>query len=150
MWFGKRVSPNNEFALEKTRGGPVRHCAGACYDRVPNIAHDRSEHSARTTNGHMPQTVPDYHSLRPWCEGGGSFCGAMRLVGKLPRLDAAVDVAPLQLTAGIRGLPLKVLDVRHIERRGNTLPTDALALIDRFRTLASSLAGPEPNPRSLA
>ena len=68
----------------------------------------------------------------------------------LPRFDAAIDVAPFELTARERGLPLKVLDRQrpkaatyyggrlvlsrpdqHVAWRGDGVPAGSLALIDR-------------------
>jgi hypothetical protein len=69
----------------------------------------------------------------------------------LLRFDPAVDVAPLAQAAGIRKVPLKVLDVeapaevaqagalvlsrpdQHVAWRGHRAPADPLALIDRIR-----------------
>jgi hypothetical protein len=70
----------------------------------------------------------------------------------LLRFDSAVDVAALEAAARNRGVPLKVLDVerptaaifyggglvlsrpdQHVAWRGDRLPADSLALIDRVR-----------------
>ncbi len=69
----------------------------------------------------------------------------------LLRFDRAVDVAALERAARGRGVPLKVLDVerppdavfdgalvlsrpdQHVAWRGDRLPADPLALIDRVR-----------------
>jgi hypothetical protein len=70
-----------------------------------------------------------------------------------------VDVAALELAARNRGVPLKVLDVerqnaavcyggglvlsrpdQHVAWRGDSLPADPLALIDRVRGAATSIA----------
>ena len=69
----------------------------------------------------------------------------------LLRFDSAVDVAALEVAAHSRRLPLRVLDVegpgtdgfngalvlsrpdQHVAWRGNSLPADPLALIDRVR-----------------
>jgi hypothetical protein len=70
----------------------------------------------------------------------------------LLRFDPSVDTAPLQVTAERRAVPLTVLDIdattarglyghrlvlsrpdQHIAWRGDALPSDPLALIDRVR-----------------
>jgi hypothetical protein len=70
----------------------------------------------------------------------------------LLRFDRAVDVVPLEAAARIRGVPLKVLDIKratpanlyetalllsrpdqHVAWRGDRLPPDSLALVDRVR-----------------
>jgi len=74
------------------------------------------------------------------------------------RLDPALEIAPLEAAARNRGVPLKLLDVerptaifyggglvlsrpdQHVAWRGNTLPADPLALIDRVRGAAGQVA----------
>jgi hypothetical protein len=69
----------------------------------------------------------------------------------LLRLDSSRDTAPLRAAAARRGVPLKVLDVdataarglyhglvlsrpdQHVAWRGDAVPSDCLALIDRVR-----------------
>ena len=70
-----------------------------------------------------------------------------------------MDVAALELAARHRGVPLKVLDIKrsntaifygsglvlsrpdqHVAWRGDGLPADPLALIDRVRGAAASIA----------
>ena len=70
----------------------------------------------------------------------------------LLRFDPSADTAPLQVAAQQRGVPLAVLDVgaaaagspyghklvlsrpdQHVAWRGDAVPSDALALIDRVR-----------------
>ena len=72
------------------------------------------------------------------------------------RFDSAVNIAPLEAAAGLRGVPLNVLDLQrqtaatfyggglvlsrpdqHVAWRGNTLPVNPLALINRIRGAAS-------------
>ena len=79
-------------------------------------------------------------------------------------VDREVDVAPFKLAARARGVPLKVLGLKpsasaafcgglvlsrpdqHVAWRGEKLPDDALALIDRVRGVATrpSVAGIGP------
>jgi hypothetical protein len=70
----------------------------------------------------------------------------------LLRFDSAAETAPLEAAARERGVPLRILDIQkpglattggaglvlsrpdqHGGWRGNTLPADPLALIDRVR-----------------
>jgi hypothetical protein len=85
--------------------------------------------------------------------------GAVRHVSCL-RFDPAVNLAPLEAAAGLRGVPLKVLELQrqtaatfyggglvlsrpdqHVAWRGNTLPANSLALIDRIQGAASHGSG---------
>jgi hypothetical protein len=91
-----------------------------------------------------------------WCKDGRSLYDAMGPEFTLLRLDCAVDVAPLQAAARNRGVPLKVLDIerptgatfygnglvlsrpdQHVAWRGDVLPADTPALIDRVRGAAN-------------
>jgi 2-polyprenyl-6-methoxyphenol hydroxylase-like FAD-dependent oxidoreductase len=128
---------------------------GTYYDRSPIIAYDGSEHPAYTMDGYTPSTVPGCRTPHLWCEGGGSLYDAMGPEFTLLRFDSAVDVAALEAAARTRGVPLKVLDVekpatatfyggglvlsrpdQHVAWRGDGLPADPLALIDRVRGAA--------------
>jgi 2-polyprenyl-6-methoxyphenol hydroxylase-like FAD-dependent oxidoreductase len=129
---------------------------GTYYDRSPIIAYDGSEHPAYTMNSYTPSTVPGCRTPHLWREDGSSLYDAMGPDFTLLRLDSAVDVAPLEAAARNRGVPLKVLDIerptsaidyggglvlsrpdQHVAWRGNALPADPLALIDRVRGAAS-------------
>jgi hypothetical protein len=86
-----------------------------------------------------------------WCAGGRSLYDLLGRDFTLIRFDPAVDVAPLQAAARSRGVPLTVLDLerpeascfhhalvlsrpdQHVAWRGEHLPADPLALIDRVR-----------------
>jgi hypothetical protein len=75
----------------------------------------------------------------------------------LLRFGSAVDVAALQAAAHSRGVPLRILDVerpatgifsdalvlsrpdQHVAWRGNTLPDDPRALIDRIRGASNGI-----------
>jgi 2-polyprenyl-6-methoxyphenol hydroxylase-like FAD-dependent oxidoreductase len=128
---------------------------GTYYDRSPIIAYDGSEHPAYTMSDYTPSTVPGCRTPHLWCKDGGSLYDAMGPEFTLIRLDPAVDVAALQAAARSRGLPLEVLDIdrpigatcygsglvlsrpdQHVAWRGDVLPADPLALIDRVRGAA--------------
>jgi len=86
-----------------------------------------------------------------WCADGGSLYDTMGAEFTLLRFDSTAEVAALELAARSRGVPLKVLDLerppgacfqdalllsrpdQHVAWRGDRLPADPLALIDRVR-----------------
>ena len=129
---------------------------GSYYDRSPIIAYDGAEHPAYTMNGYTPSTVPGCRTPHLWCADGRSLYDAMGPEFTLLRLDPAIDVAPVELAARNRGVPLKVLDIprptaatcygsglvlsrpdQHVAWRGDGPPADSLTLIDRIRGAAS-------------
>ena len=136
---------------------------GTYYDRSPIIAYDGAEHPAYTMIAYTPSTVPGCRTPHLWCDDGNSLYDAMGPEFTLLRFASAVDVAALELAARNRGVPLKVLDVerqntaifygglvlprpdQHVAWRGDSLPADPLALIDRVRG-ASKLDSREPRP----
>jgi 2-polyprenyl-6-methoxyphenol hydroxylase-like FAD-dependent oxidoreductase len=132
---------------------------GTYYDRSPIIAYDGSQHPAYTMNDYTPSTVPGCRTPHLWCADGNSLYDAMGPEFTLLRFDSAIDVAALELAARNRGVPLKLLDVarpataildggplvlsrpdQHVAWRGNTLPADPLALIDRVRGAANEMS----------
>jgi 2-polyprenyl-6-methoxyphenol hydroxylase-like FAD-dependent oxidoreductase len=124
---------------------------GTYYDRSPIIAYDGAEHPAYTMDSYTPSTVPGCRTPHLWCADGHSLYDAMGPEFTLLRFDSGVDVAAFEAAAHSRGLPLRVLDVegpatdafdgvlvlsrpdQHVAWRGNSLPADPLALIDRVR-----------------
>jgi 2-polyprenyl-6-methoxyphenol hydroxylase-like FAD-dependent oxidoreductase len=129
---------------------------GTYYDRSPIIAYDGAEHPAYTMNSYTPSSVPGCRTPHLWREDGSSLYDAMGPEFTLLRFDPAVDAAELEAAARKRGVPLKVLDVerpksatfydgglvlsrpdQHVAWRGDRLPADPLALIDRVRGAAN-------------
>jgi 2-polyprenyl-6-methoxyphenol hydroxylase-like FAD-dependent oxidoreductase len=125
---------------------------GTYYDRSPIIAYDGAEHPAYTMDRYTPSTVPGCRTPHVRCDDGRSLYDAMGPEFTLLRLDSSSDTAPLRAAAERRGVPLKVLDVdaatarglyghglvlsrpdQHVAWRGDVLPFDCLALIDRVR-----------------
>src|SRR5947209_12345687 len=125
---------------------------GSYYDRSPIIAYDGAEHPAYTMDHYTPSTVPGCRTPHLWCDDGESLYDAMGPGFTLLRFHQSTDTAPLQAAAQRRGVPLTVLDVKataarglyghrlvlsrpdqHVAWRGNALPSDPLALIDRVR-----------------
>ena len=136
---------------------------GTYYDRSPIIAYDGTEPPAYTMSSYTPSTVPGCRTPHLWCKDGSSLYDAMGPEFTLLRFDSAVDVAPLELAARDRGVPLKLLDVepaaatldgllvlsrpdQHIAWRGDRSPADPLALIDRVRGAANQT----PRPSGIA
>jgi hypothetical protein len=125
---------------------------GTYYDRSPIIAYDGAEQPSYTMNSYTPSTVPGCRTPHLRFQNGHSLYDAMGPEFTLLRFDPAVDVTALELAARKRGVPLRVLDVerpttamfygeglvlsrpdQHVAWRGNTIPADPLALIDRVR-----------------
>jgi 2-polyprenyl-6-methoxyphenol hydroxylase-like FAD-dependent oxidoreductase len=125
---------------------------GTYYDRSPIIAYDGAEHPAYTMDSYTPSTVPGCRTPHLWRDDGGSLFDAMGPEFTLLRFDPSVETAPLQAAAERTGVPLAVLNVdaaaarglyghrlvlsrpdQHVAWRGDALPSDPLALIDRVR-----------------
>jgi 2-polyprenyl-6-methoxyphenol hydroxylase-like FAD-dependent oxidoreductase len=132
---------------------------GSYYDRSPIIAYDGAQHPAYTMDSFTPSTVPGCRTPHMWCADGRSLYDAMGPEFTLLRFDSAAETAPLEAAARARGAPLRVLDIRkpglattdggglvlsrpdqHVGWRGNRLPADPLALIDRVRGAAIQAA----------
>jgi hypothetical protein len=127
---------------------------GAYYDTSPIIAYDGGSAPSYTMSSYTPSTVPGCRTPHFWRDGG-SLYDAMGPEFTLLRFDADADVTALEATARDRGLPLKVLDVeqpdsvtfydgrlllsrpdQHVAWRGDRVPEDPTALIDRVRGAA--------------
>ena len=124
---------------------------GTFYDCSPIIAYDGGKPPAYTMSAYTPSTVPGCRMPHCWCAGGRSLYDVMGRDFTLIRFDPAVDVAALEAAARKRGVPLTVLDLQrpeascfhhalvlarpdqHVAWRGDHLPTDPRALIDRIR-----------------
>ena len=128
---------------------------GAYYDTSPIIAYDGASAPSYTMSSYTPSTVPGCRTPHFWRDGG-SLYDAMGPEFTLLRFDADADVTALEATARDRGLPLKVLDVeqpdsvtfydgrlllsrpdQHVAWRGDRVPEDPTALIDRVRGAAT-------------
>jgi 2-polyprenyl-6-methoxyphenol hydroxylase-like FAD-dependent oxidoreductase len=128
---------------------------GSYYDRSPIIIYDDAKHPTYTMDSYTPSTVPGCRTPHLWFEDGTSLYDAMGPEFTLLRFDPAIDVAPLREAARSRRVPLNLLDVhrpaaancydsglvlsrpdQHVAWRGDRLPPDALALIDRVRGVA--------------
>ncbi len=123
---------------------------GYFYPASPLIAYDGEEAPAYTMYDYTPSTVPGCRTPHFWLDGGKSLYDALGPDYTLLRFDAGADVAPLMAAAAKLGVPLALLDIdvprpepyrntllisrpdRHVAWRGDLVPTDAAALIDRI------------------
>ncbi len=129
---------------------------GSYYDSSPIIAYDGASHPPYTMSQYTPSTVPGCRTPHLVCEDGSSLYDAMGPEFTLLRLSPAMEVAPLEAAARKRRVPLKLLDLKppataifygsglilsrpdqHVAWRGDRLPADSLALIDRVRGAAN-------------
>lgn len=125
---------------------------GYFYDASPLIAPDGESPPGYTMDTFTPSTVPGCRTPHVWLDDGRSLYDAMGDGFALLRLDPQADAGPLLDAAKQRGLPLRVVDLasaeaaglyrhrwvlsrpdQHVAWRGDELPADPLALIDRVR-----------------
>jgi 2-polyprenyl-6-methoxyphenol hydroxylase-like FAD-dependent oxidoreductase len=125
---------------------------GYYYDASPLIAYDGEAAPSYTMDQFTSSTVPGCRTPHIWLDDGRSLYDAMGPEYTLLRLYPSADPRPLQEAAARRGLPLAVIDVRsseatglyhhafvlsrpdqHVAWRGDRIPDDALALVDRIR-----------------
>lgn len=125
---------------------------GAYYDGSPLISYDGAAHPLYSMSGFTPSTVPGCRTPHVWLSDGRSLYDAMGPEYTLLRLDPTVDVGAVVDAARIRGVPLQVLDIssedagtaytsklvlsrpdQHVAWRGDVVPPDPAALIDRVR-----------------
>jgi 2-polyprenyl-6-methoxyphenol hydroxylase-like FAD-dependent oxidoreductase len=125
---------------------------GYYYDDSPIIAYDGEPHPPYSMGEFTPSTVPGCRTPHLWLADGRSLYDALGPEYTLLRFDPSVTVDPLLDAAQKRGVPLALLDVepsepapvyttalvlsrpdQHVAWRGDALPDDSLALIDRIR-----------------
>ena len=125
---------------------------GYYYDDSPLIAYDGEPHPPYSMGDFTPSTVPGCRTPHLWLADGRSLYDALGPEYTLLRFDPTVTVEPLLDAAISRGVPLEILDVvpsepatvyttalvlsrpdQHVAWRGNAVPGDPLALIDRIR-----------------
>jgi 2-polyprenyl-6-methoxyphenol hydroxylase-like FAD-dependent oxidoreductase len=128
---------------------------GYYYDRSPLIAYDGASHPPYTMGDFTPSTVPGCRTPHLWLKDGRSLYDTLGPDYTLLRFDPGVDVNSLLNAAADRGVPLQLLDVvsdgaaavyetrlvlsrpdQHVGWRGDILPPDPLALVDRIRGAA--------------
>jgi 2-polyprenyl-6-methoxyphenol hydroxylase-like FAD-dependent oxidoreductase len=125
---------------------------GTYYDRSPIVAYDGAEWPPYTMATYQSSTVPGCRTPHLWLSKERSLYDALGPEFTLLRSDGAIDPGPLVAAAELRGVPLAVLDIdaadaahrydhklvlsrpdQHVAWRGNAIPDDPLALIDRVR-----------------
>ena len=136
---------------------------GYFYDRSPLIAYDGEAAPAYSMGGFTASTVPGCRAPHFRFADGRSLHDACGPDYTLLRFDPAIDATPLLAAANARRVPLTLLDVppgvapaeyrhalvlvradQHVGWRGDTVPDDPTAWIERLR-------GAVPMPaRSLA
>jgi hypothetical protein len=126
---------------------------GVCYDGSPVVAGDGSAPPAMEPTRYVPSAVPGARAPHVWLGPDMALFDAFGAEFTLLRLNGhAADTGLLERAAAARGVPLRVLDVpgeparalyardlalvrpdHYIAWRGNALPDDCLALVDRVR-----------------
>lgn len=125
---------------------------GYYYEASPIIVADDEAPPPYTMGDFTPSTVPGCRAPHVRLHDGRSLYDAFGPGYTLLRTDATVDAAPLLQAAQRRGLPLAVIDLagvslpaayrhklvicrhdQHVAWRGDELPDDPAALVERLR-----------------
>lgn len=125
---------------------------GYFYHASPLIAYDSEPAPSYSIDRFTSSTVPGCRTPHFWLGDGRSLYDALGPEYTLLRLDRAADPRPLVDAAERRGVPLTVLDAsssdlpsayrhafvlsrpdQHVAWRGDRIPDDPLALVDRIR-----------------
>jgi 2-polyprenyl-6-methoxyphenol hydroxylase-like FAD-dependent oxidoreductase len=125
---------------------------GYYYEGSPIIAYDGETPPSYTLYDFRQSTVPGCRTPHLWLRDGRSLYDRLGPDFTLLRIDPRVDVSRLMEAAGRRGVPLAVVDVhadeapelypcklllsrpdQHVAWRGDRVPDDVMALIDRVR-----------------
>ena len=133
---------------------------GSYYEHSPIIAYDGAKHPSYTIGTYTPSTVPGCRTPHLTFADGRSLYDVLGADFTLLRLDPTIDVAPLLSAARRRRVPVSLVDLppsatmgaynhklvlsrpdQHVAWRGDTLPGDPLALIDRVRGAAGPATG---------
>ena len=148
--FGREIYELNvqQFAAEGLNYGYV-------YDASPIIAYDDETAPGYTMGAFTPSTVPGCRTPHLWLEPGVSLYDRLGHGYTLLRLDPSADVTPLLGAAADAGMPIEVVDVppekappqyrhplvvcradQHVAWRGDRVPDDPAALVERLRGAA--------------
>lgn len=125
---------------------------GSYYDRSPIIQYDGEPAPSYTMDQFTPSTVPGCRTPHIWLADGQSLYDAVGSDYCLLRFDRSIDIRAFVDAAAHRSLPLRVLDVdraevcrhklvlsrpgQHVAWRGDAVPDDPLALVDKIRGAA--------------
>jgi len=130
-------------------------CAGLnfayFYDNSPLIAYDGEVPPPYTLGQYTPSTAPGVRAPHVRLAGGRTLYDALGKDYTLLRFEPSLEVGPLLAAAQTAGLPLDVLDVQsadaaslyrhkllicrsdqHIAWRGNSVPEDCAALVEKL------------------
>src|SRR5215472_5536949 len=133
---------------------------GYFYAGSPIVAYDGEPAPPYTIDQFSQSTVPGCRTPHLWLRDGRSLYDMLGSDFTLLRFDPRIDIGDLVRAAASRNVPMAVVDVdaeeaaahypctlllsrpdQHVAWRGNHLPPDPIALIDRVRG-----ASPEPQP----
>jgi hypothetical protein len=125
---------------------------GYYYDRSPIIADDGETAPPYTMYDFTPSTVPGCRVPHLWLRDGRSLYDALGRWFTLLRFDRSAETARLAEAATEAGVPMSVLDVdaegadtlfphklllarpdQHVAWRGDSVPDDAMVLVDKLR-----------------
>jgi hypothetical protein len=125
---------------------------GVRYEDSVLVWPDGSQKVPDDADAYVPTARPGHRAPHVWLEDGDALCDRFADGFTLLRMDASVDVAPLFVAAGVVELPVALLDLDeaivqaryeaalalifpdgHVAWRGDVLPVDCVALIDRVR-----------------
>lgn len=137
---------------------------GYFYDASPLVAYDGEAAPTYSMNHFTPSTVPGCRTPHIWLEDGRSLYDAMGPEYTLLRFSPSADPRALQEAAAKRGVPLAVIDVpasqaagiyqhafvlsrpdQHVAWRGDRIPDNSLALVDRIRGCFADVASTTRN-----
>src|SRR5215831_11958982 len=133
---------------------------GYFYAGSPIIAYDGEPAPPYTIDQFSQSTVPGCRTPHLWLRDGRSLYDMLGSDFTLLRFDPRIDIGDLVRAAASRNVPMAVVDVdaeeaaahypctlllsrpdQHVAWRGNHLPPDPIALIDRVRGVSA-----EPQP----
>jgi 2-polyprenyl-6-methoxyphenol hydroxylase-like FAD-dependent oxidoreductase len=125
---------------------------GYFYDASPIIAYDRASPPSYSMYDFTPSTVPGCRTPHLWLRDGRSLYDALGPDYTLIRADPSAAADALLAAAAHRRVPMTLLDLdapeaaalypwkfvlsrpdQHVAWRGDAVPADPLALIDRIR-----------------
>jgi hypothetical protein len=125
---------------------------GYGYDQSPLIAYDEEPAPPYTMANYQPSTVPGFRTPHLWLKHGRSLYDLMGNDYALLRFDPSIDISRLTAAAAVYSMPMRVLDIpgeqlppayrhklllsrpdQHVAWRGDAIPDDASALVDRVR-----------------
>jgi 2-polyprenyl-6-methoxyphenol hydroxylase-like FAD-dependent oxidoreductase len=133
---------------------------GYFYDTSPIIVADEGNPPPFTMGSFTPSSVPGCRTPHIWLGDGSSLYDVHGAGYSLLRFDCTISVDALVAAAATRGVPLKIIDIDpalrgdtydrplvlsrpdlHVAWRGNEVPADPLALIDKIRGVPCTVAG---------